>query len=189
MDTAIHQWYQNERLRDEQCDAKTKVLYDEQYRLQYHFSAESNWINDPCGLIYYDGVYHLFYQLNPYGKFSFRCDKCYFGIINECYKIIPKQCKYIILADGRTNINTINRLMYRYMYIFPGTQWGNMHWGHASSPDLVHWSNLPIAIYEENGTMIFTGSSVYDVNNTSGFGDNVTSPIVAMYTGYTQSTK
>ena len=45
----------------------SRVNYDEPYRLQYHFSPPENWINDPCGLIYYEGVYHLFYQYNPEG--------------------------------------------------------------------------------------------------------------------------
>ena len=46
-----------------------------------------------------------------------------------------------------------------------------MHWGHAVSPDLVHWEELPVALAEENGVMIFTGSTVIDEHNTSGFCD------------------
>ncbi len=41
--------------------------YTEQYRMQYHFSPERNWINDPCGMVYLDGTYHLMYQYNPHG--------------------------------------------------------------------------------------------------------------------------
>jgi sucrose-6-phosphate hydrolase SacC (GH32 family) len=43
-----------------------------------------------------------------------------------------------------------------------------MSWGHAVSPDLVHWKQLPVAIPEENGVMIFSGSTVEDKDNTSG---------------------
>lgn len=39
--------------------------YSEKYRPQFHFSAKKNWINDPNGLVYYNGVYHLFFQYMP----------------------------------------------------------------------------------------------------------------------------
>jgi fructan beta-fructosidase len=42
-------------------------LYDEPYRPQIHFSPEKNWMNDPNGLVYLDGEYHLFFQYNPLG--------------------------------------------------------------------------------------------------------------------------
>jgi fructan beta-fructosidase len=84
-------------------------LYNERYRPQFHFSPERNWTNDPCGLIYSGGEYHLFFQFNPFGDI-----------------------------------------------------WGHMSWGHATSGDLVHWKQQPVAIPEGNGVMIFTGSSVQD---------------------------
>ena len=39
--------------------------YQEQYRPQFHFSPEANWMNDPNGMVYLDGEYHLFYQYYP----------------------------------------------------------------------------------------------------------------------------
>lgn len=60
---------------------------------------------------------------------------------------------------------------------------GNQHWGHATSKDLYHWENQPIAIYPgAKGEGIFSGSAVIDVNNTSGFFPNQTNGVVAMYT-------
>lgn len=108
--------------------------YKEPYRPQFHFSPAVNWTNDPNGLVYYKGEYHLFYQYNPFG-------------------------------------NT----------------WGHMTWAHAISKDLVHWQHLPIAIPEENGIMIFSGSCVADTANTSGFGTKAAPPMVAVYTGHTAS--
>ena len=115
------------------CSAPPRTQFNEPYRPQFHFTPEKNWMNDPNGMVYYDGEYHLFYQHNPFG---------------------PK--------------------------------WGHMSWGHAVSNDLVHWEHLPVALYEEDGVMIFSGSAVVDHNNTSGFGSVGNPPMVAIYTGHTE---
>ena len=65
-----------------------------------------------------------------------------------------------------------------------GDKWGHMSWGHAASRDLVHWEHLPLALAEEDGVMIFSGSAVVDSKNTSGFGRNGRPPLVAIYTGH-----
>ncbi|BGP13768.1 Invertase [Rhodosporidiobolus nylandii] len=63
---------------------------------------------------------------------------------------------------------------------------GNQHWGHATSDDLYHWKNQPIALFPPDNTSgIFTGSLVIDANNTSGFFSNATDGVdnvVAIYT-------
>lgn len=110
--------------------------YDQPFRGQYHFSPQENWMNDPNGLVYHNGVYHLYFQYNP-----------------------------------------------------GGIQWGNMSWGHATSTDLTHWEQQPIALlargYGGNVTeMYFSGSAVVDADNTSGFGKDGKTPLVAMYTSY-----
>lgn len=105
-------------------------LYQETMRPQVHFSSRRGWHNDPNGLIYYNGEYHLFYQHNPYGW-----------------------------------------------------NWGNMHWGHAVSDDLLHWKELPDALYTpKHEDMAFSGSAVVDTQNTSGFRKNGIDPLIAVYT-------
>ena len=54
----------------QQADSNKEIpmetgYYQEQYRPQFHFSPESGWMNDPNGMFYYDGEYHLFYQHYP----------------------------------------------------------------------------------------------------------------------------
>jgi sucrose-6-phosphate hydrolase SacC (GH32 family) len=68
-----------------------------------------------------------------------------------------------------------------------GDQWGHMSWGHAVSPDLIHWNHLPLALPQESGVMIFSGSTVEDRDNTSGLcgepGSKTPGCFVAIYTG------
>jgi fructan beta-fructosidase len=106
-----------------------KQPYTELYRQQIHFSPKEKWINDPNGMFYFNGEYHLFFQFNP-----------------------------------------------------DSTVWGPMHWGHAVSRDLVHWEQLPIALYPDSAGTIFSGSAVVDSNNTSGFGTDGKIPLVAIFT-------
>lgn len=98
------------------------------YRPSYHFTPLYGWMNDPNGMVYKDGEYHLYFQYNPYGS-----------------------------------------------------KWGNMHWGHAVSKDLVHWEHLDPAIARDPVGHIFSGSSVVDKKNTAGFGKNA---IIAIYTNH-----
>jgi levanase len=70
-----------------------------------------------------------------------------------------------------------------YQYNPFGDKWGHMSWGHTVSPDTIHWKHLPVALPEENGVMIFSGSAVVDWKNSSGFGKNGKPPLVAIYTG------
>ncbi len=80
-------------------DTIMTAYYNEPYRPQFHFTPEEKWMNDPNGMVYYKGIYHLFYQYYP-----------------------------------------------------DDIVWGPMHWGHATSKDLVHWEHKPIALYpDENG--------------------------------------
>lgn len=103
-------------------------FYKEPWRPQLRFSQKTGWNNDPNGMVYLDGTYHLFFQHNPVGRI-----------------------------------------------------WGNMTWGHATSPDLLHWEQQPNKIFRR--TMVkgdaFSGSAVIDKLNTAGFGANA---LVAVFT-------
>lgn len=82
--------------------------------------------------------------------------------------------------NGMVFFNNNYHLFYQY---YPdSTVWGPMHWGHAVSTDLVHWKHKPIALYPDSLGYIFSGSAVADVNNTSGFGKDGQTPLVAIFT-------
>ena len=57
-----------------------------------------------------------------------------------------------------------------------------MHWGHATSKDMLHWQHQPVALYPDSLGYIFSGSAVFDQENTSGFGAADNPPLVAIYT-------
>jgi fructan beta-fructosidase len=84
--------------------------------------------------------------------------------------------------NGLVQVDGTYHLYYQYNPF--GDTWGHMSWGHATSTDRVHWHEQPLALAEENGVMIFSGSIVVDAANTSGFGKDGKPPLVAAYTGY-----
>jgi fructan beta-fructosidase len=86
-------------------------------------------MNDPNGLCWLNGEYHLFYQYYP-----------------------------------------------------KATVWGPMHWGHAVSTDMIHWKHLPVALTPDSLGYIFSGSAVFDHQNTSGLSSLEKPPLVAIFT-------
>ncbi len=97
------------------------------YRPQFHFTADEGFINDPVGLVYLNGVYHLYFQHNE----------------------PPDVC-----------------------------------WGHATSTDLLHWTQHDDAIQPLNGHMAFSGSALIDFENASGLQSGVQAPIIAAFTSW-----
>ena len=73
-------------------------------------------------------------------------------------------------------------LSFIFQYYPDENVWGPMHWGHATSKDMVHWDEHPVALYPDEMGYIFSGSAVVDHNNTSGFGHDGKTPIVAIFT-------
>ncbi len=87
--------------------------------------------------------------------------------------------------NGMVYFNKQYHLFYQY---YPdSTVWGPMHWGHATSKDLIHWKEQPIALYPDSLGYIFSGSAVADVNNTSGFGKKGKVPLVAIFTHHDEN--
>ena len=114
----------------EQCDEKKiEDVFQEEFRPMVHYTPQIGWINDPNGLIKYHGVYHMFYQYNPFGPV-----------------------------------------------------WGNMHWGHAISRDLIHWEEQEITLYPDKMGTMYSGSAIEDVNNVTGLKNGEHSPLLLFYT-------
>lgn len=75
-----------------------------------------------------------------------------------------------------------NTYHFFYQYYPDSTIWGPMHWGHATSKDLMQWEHQPVALYPDSLGYIFSGSAVVDFNNSSGLGVNGRPPLVAIFT-------
>lgn len=84
--------------------------------------------------------------------------------------------------NGMVYVDGVYHFFYqKYPY---DTAWGPMHWGHATSKDLIRWEHQPIALYPDELGYIFSGSAVYDVQNSSEYGTKENPPIVAVYTSH-----
>src|SRR5690606_22514001 len=90
------------------------VMNGADYRPTFPFTPEENWMNDPNGMFYLAGTYHLFFQYHP---------------------------------DSST--------------------WGPMHWGHATSKDMIQWEHQPVALLRAEHGRIAAGRSVLANDNTS----------------------
>lgn len=107
-------------------------IYTEVYRPQIHFTTKNGWLNDPNGLIFIDGKYHMFYQHNP-------CEP----------------------------------------------RWGNMHWGHAVSSDMIHWEETDIALFPDKSGAMFSGSAIADEKNLLGLQKGELPTVLLYYTATT----
>ncbi|WP_342807085.1 glycoside hydrolase family 32 protein [Alteromonas sp. M12] len=120
----------------QQLDNQNRPSTNRTWTPHYHFFKQGFWINDPNGLFYLDGKYHLFFQLNP-----------------------------------------------------DDVVWGNMHWGYATSEDLIHWQHQPIALHAEPEGLgyIFSGGAVVDINNTAGFASSDYPAVIATFTHHSEN--
>ncbi len=99
-------------------------------RPRWHFTARRGWLNDPNGLIFLNGEYHLYFQHNP-----------------------------------------------------DAPDWGNLHWGHAKSRDLLNWEELPVALSPRSAAdLCFSGSAILDTENASGLGEPGNPALLVYYT-------
>ena len=69
-----------------------------------------------------------------------------------------------------------------FQYNPVGSSWGNMHWGHAVSEDLVHWTEFGIALYPDKLGTMYSGSAIVDYENASGLKSGEDDPILLFYT-------
>lgn len=99
--------------------AKEKPQRYYPFRPKIHFAPEVGWHNDPNGMIYDNGQYHLYYQWNPFG-----------------------------------------------------TMWGNMHWGHVKSTDMIHWEKQPMAMAPNDTGTMYSGCAIKDCENHLGYGED-----------------
>lgn len=104
-------------------------LYQEPLRPAYHFTSRRGWINDPNGLVWHDGTWHLFYQHSPY------------------------------------NLDSAVKA-----------------WGHATSPDLLHWNELPTALFPDAEGSMWSGSAVVVTQNKTAIPLKGESALVLAYT-------
>lgn len=101
---------------------------EEPERPYFHYTAARGWLNDPNGLYYKDGVWHLFHQYNPFAA-----------------------------------------------------AWGNMHWFHATSRDLLHWKHDRIVLHPDETGAMFSGCAVIDRENRSGLQAVPGKPPILLY--------